>query len=227
LFWDIDGTLLKTNGAAALALEEAISTYSGSVVSIDRKKSSGYTDYEIIQQQLLNIGITIENKEITKVLESYSLRLEYYLSQGKIELVNNVDLTLRNLIANPNIEIAIGSGNCLSGAKIKLNHLSLLNFFQTYNLFCASEENWHRDAIISEAKQSLKKNQIGVVIGDSPKDITSALNSNLYVIAIPTGQHTIHDLLNFNPHFILKANWTHQDLVECLKNLIKITKHHP
>ena len=58
LFWDIDGTLLKTNGAAALPFAKAVSEYASVEVIIDRKKLSGFTDYEIAISLLGSIGIT-------------------------------------------------------------------------------------------------------------------------------------------------------------------------
>jgi hypothetical protein len=37
LFWDIDGTLLLTHGAAARPFAKAVSEYAGKVIEIDRK----------------------------------------------------------------------------------------------------------------------------------------------------------------------------------------------
>ncbi len=45
IFWDIDGTLIRTNGAAALPFKNAIMNYLGSSIEFDRKKLSGFTDY--------------------------------------------------------------------------------------------------------------------------------------------------------------------------------------
>jgi phosphoglycolate phosphatase-like HAD superfamily hydrolase len=38
LIWDIDGTLLRTNGAAAIPFAEAVSEFAGIPVFIDRKR---------------------------------------------------------------------------------------------------------------------------------------------------------------------------------------------
>ena len=72
LFWDIDGTLLRTNGAAALPFAKAVSEYAGVEVIIDRKKLSGFTDYEIAISLLSSIGITTSLEDITLILQNYA-----------------------------------------------------------------------------------------------------------------------------------------------------------
>ena len=52
LFWDIDGTLLRTNGAAAEPYAFAASKLIGKEIIIDRKQMSGLTDYEIAKNYL-------------------------------------------------------------------------------------------------------------------------------------------------------------------------------
>ena len=44
LFWDIDGTVLRTNGAAAIPFADAVKNFTGSQVTIDRQVLSGFTD---------------------------------------------------------------------------------------------------------------------------------------------------------------------------------------
>jgi phosphoglycolate phosphatase-like HAD superfamily hydrolase len=113
----------------------------------------------------------------------------------------------------PEIEIAGGTGNFLPGAIIKLNHVGLLNYFHYENLFCASEKYWSRDLIINKAKNSIKSDQIGIVIGDSPKDIISAKASGLKSIAVTTGSHSHSELDEFKPDWILRNRYHIEDLI--------------
>ena len=59
IFWDIDGTLLQTHGAAAVPFANAVSKFAGYEVQIERKKLSGFTDYEIAQYLLKSINFTV------------------------------------------------------------------------------------------------------------------------------------------------------------------------
>ena len=220
IFWDIDGTLLNTNGAAAIPFALAVSDFVGKDLVIDRKQLSGFTDFEIARQLFSQVDIEPTMQDISKILDNYSDRLPSHLKKGKVEIVNNIELTLDRLHNRPGFEMAIGTGNFHRGAQIKLNHVGLLKYFKNENFFCASEQFWSRDAIIKQAKISLKQNQIGVVIGDSPRDILSAHNSDLIAVAVPTGGHTARELAEFNPNFILEKSWSFEDLMQCLEKLL-------
>ena len=68
LIWDIDGTLLKTNGAAAIPFAKAVSDFAGVNVKIDRKNLSGFTDYEIAMHLLSSRNISFEMRDISEIL---------------------------------------------------------------------------------------------------------------------------------------------------------------
>lgn len=216
LFWDIDGTILQTNGAAAIPFVQAVTDFAGQKVIIDRKKLSGFTDYEIANYLLESVKIEANLQDITKVLETYAKNLPDNLQQGKVQIIGNVLDVLRKLKSHPDIELAIATGNFILGAKAKLNQVGLTDFFQDKNIFCASEINWTRDLIIENAKNSLKPGQIGIIIGDSPKDIYSAKNSKLKVIAVATGAHSLIELSYLNPDYLLKLGWGYEDLMKCI-----------
>lgn len=216
LFWDIDGTLLNTNGAAAIPFAHAVSDFAGKNLVIDRKQLSGFTDFEIVKYLLSRVNIDPTVQEISKILKNYADQLPSYLKMGKVESINSIDFTLNRLFNHPGFELAIGTGNFLEGAQIKLSHVGLLKYFKLENFFCATELFWSRDTIIEQAKISLKQNQIGVVIGDSPRDILSARNSDLISVAVPSGSHTALELADFKPDIILEKSWNYEDLLLCL-----------
>jgi phosphoglycolate phosphatase-like HAD superfamily hydrolase len=213
LFWDIDGTLLRTNGAAAFPFAKAVSEYAGVEVIIDRKKLSGFTDYEIAISLLSYIGITTSLKNITLILNSYAEKLPVSLNNGLVEKIHLIESVLNTLLKISGMELAVGTGNFLPGAKIKLNHVGLINYFNDDNLFCASENYWSRDLVISNAKNSLFSDQIGIVIGDSPKDILSAKACGLKNIAVTTGSHSHAELSKYKPDLILQGEWLVKDLI--------------
>ena len=75
--------------------------------------------------------------------------------------------------------------------------------------------------VISNAKKSLRNDQLGIVIGDSIRDILSARNSDLIVIAVATGSHSSSELLELNPDYILESNWNHQELFDTIEKILK------
>jgi len=222
IFWDIDGTLLNTNGAAALPFAAAVSKFAQQDVRIERKKLSGYTDYEIAQYLLESKGTKATMREITQILMDYSNHLPNFLHGSDTKIIGSAKESLTVLSKLPNIELAIGTGNFLQGARIKLEYVDLLRYFDQDNLFCSTENHWSRDLVISNAKKSLRKDQVGIVIGDSARDILSARNSDLFVIAVATGSHSSSELFNLNPDYILESNWDHQELFAAFGKILKI-----
>jgi len=219
LFWDIDGTLLRTNGAAAVPFAKAVSEFAGVDVFIDRKKLSGYTDYEIVMNLLESVGDATDIKNITKILDNYTTQLPMALNNCMVERIGNIKEILEILLDDSSIELAIGTGNCLHGARTKLNYVSLLAYFDDRNLFCATEDHWSRDLIIKNAKKSLLCDQVGIVIGDSPRDILSARASGLKSISVTSGGHSRSELSFYDPDLTLSSGWSIHDLTQGIKKL--------
>ena len=220
LFWDIDGTLLLTHGAAAIPFTKAVSEYAGKVIEIDRKKLSGYTDYEIVQVLLNSVDIEVRFSDITQILDAYTNELLTSLKGSSTSVVGSIKDILTKIKGANNFELAIGTGNLYAGAKIKLSYVGLWDFFEDKHIFCATESRWNRDLVIKGAKQSLARNQVGIIIGDSPKDIISAHNAGLAVIAVATGSHSYAELLNFNPDCLLDKDWTYEELLNKIEEIL-------
>jgi len=219
LIWDIDGTLLRTNGAAAIPFAKAVSDFAGVNIEIDRKTLSGFTDYEIAMHLLKSYNISFKMENITEILYQYVMNLPTSLETIGVDLINSIDPVLRKLHQLPNMDLLIGTGNCLGGAKVKLEHAKLKKFFLDENIFCSSEIDWNRDMVIQKAKNSLLENEVGIVIGDSPRDIKSAIQSGLSVIAVPTGVHTFDELESHRPTATLSANWHYSDLKSAIDKI--------
>ena len=73
--------------------------------------------------------------------------------------------------------------------------------------------------VIQKAKNSLSENEVGIVIGDSPRDIKSAMQSGLSVIAVPTGAHTRDELESNRPTTTLTADWRYSDLKSAIDKI--------
>ena len=219
LFWDIDGTLLRTNGAAAKPFAFAASELIGKEIIIDRKQMSGLTDYEIAKKLLESSNKKIDLKKISRMLDVYCELLPESLKVGNVEKVGKINETLEMLSGIKTIKISLGTGNCLSGLNVKLSHVELLHFFDLDDIFYASEINWSRELIMEQAFKSLDLNQVGIVIGDSPRDIEVAKKSNLKVVAVTSGAHTKNELIVHGPDAILDSNWGLNELLNVLNNI--------
>lgn len=216
LFWDIDGTLIRTNGAAATPFKQAISNFIGEEIELDRKKLSGFTDFEIIHAVVEDHGINLSGKEIEAILEDYSNNLPTALQLGNANQINVISQVLSEIQMSGEFENAIATGNCKLGAVAKLTHINLIEFFEDCNIFHASIKSQTRDQVIAEAKKSLTEKQIGIVIGDSPKDIFSAKANNLKVLGVATGMHDVVELRKIQDKHIVENNWTKERLIQAI-----------
>ena len=216
IFWDIDGTLIRTNGAAALPFKNAIMNFLGSAIEFDRKKLSGFTDYEIIQSVFADLNKVIEISEIDEILSEYSSNLPVNLELGKAKQINEIFEVLLELENSNEYENAIATGNCYLGALTKLKHVELINFFKPELLFHASPQNTSRNEIIAFAKMSLTAGQVGIIVGDSPKDIASAQKNDLKVLAVATGMHSEEELRQIQKFNVVKENWQKNELLEAI-----------
>ena len=141
------------------------------------------------------------------------------LKVGNVEKVGKISETLEMLSEINTIQISIGTGNCFSGLSVKLSHVGLLKFFDLDDVFYASEINWSRELIMKQAFKSLDINQVGVVIGDSPRDIEVAKKSNLKVVAVTSGAHAKNELIVHGPDAILDGNWGLNELLNVLNDI--------
>jgi len=220
IFWDIDGTLLNTKGAAAEVFASTVSKFAGQNVKINRKDLSGYTDYEIAESLLESIGIKASIEDIKHILNEYVTNLPKCLEARNTEIIGCVRETLDKLSQLSCIELAIGTGNCQAGAKAKLEFVNLINYFNHKNIFCATEFIWNRDLVLKKANESLEINQTGVVVGDSVKDILSAKRYDLPIISVATGVHSVSDLIKHNPDCILESNWNYKEFCVAIQDIL-------
>jgi ribonucleotide monophosphatase NagD (HAD superfamily) len=88
------------------------------------------------------------------------------------------------------------------------------------NIYCSTEENWNRKLIIGKAKKSLKVNQIGLIIGDSPRDIEVAKYLDMKVIGVASGSHTMAELAEYEPNLVLNYDWNFDMIVKAIYQVI-------
>ena len=209
LLWDIDGTLLTTNGLGRGPLLDAIQCSTGFKGDYDLVTSFGLTDHQIVNSVITSFGITAKNPEelIDEILEDYCVRYELLLQNKRITKLNGIDPILQVLNNHGNVVNMICTGNIIKGAKIKLNNVGLDKFFAGHNYFC-SENLGNRSEIVARAKRAaIYQGYEPIVIGDTIHDIEAAKINGIKCIALESKSYSI-DLLNeASPHALLRLGW--------------------
>ena len=167
---------------------------------------SGRTDRAIGRDVLTVHGIepTLANQ----------LRLqEAYLSHLPDSLVKHGGIVCPGILQllqalHPNDEVVLGllTGNVRSGARKKLGHFGLWDFFVCGGF---GDDHYERDDVarmaIAEMKahlgRSVDVNDVWV-IGDTPLDVQCARAIGAKVVAVATGWHPIEELERHKPDFL-------------------------
>lgn len=215
LIWDIDGTLLNTKGLGAAPFCEAFTDHTGKPAIIDKKKLSGFTDFEIALSLMRDADLKEDLYLAEKILNSFATKLEGILAKNPPDLLGDIQKTLDFTESSINFVNSIGTGNFKAGAIVKLKSAGIYDYFQNSKFHVASSVLWNRDDIIQSAAEA-SPDSLNLVIGDSPRDISSARFSGLPVLAVASGQHTFEELSSLEPDFILQKDWSLDDFVNVI-----------
>ena len=196
VLWDIDGTLLTTGGAGAVAWQHAFADLYGVEANIDENTRAGMTDpeiTEIIFRQV--IGREGTPDEPAAVVAKY---LEYMPaavaeSDGYRVMPGIAEILPR--LAEAGIVQGIVSGNVEPAARIKLERADL-NKYLSFGGFGSddrdrvkvTERAIERGAEAAGAPLELAAT---ISVGDNPRDITAGHGAGIRVVGVATGAYSV------------------------------------
>ncbi len=207
IIWDIDGTLLNTNGIGVIPFEDSISEVVGKKMKLERKKFSGYTDFEILEDLLINAGLpALTRAQFLSFKDLYNLKLKFALGNNPAKALKGASDFLRLTHQYNWIHNFVGTGNLFECSMHKLKSAELMKYFSPERIYHCDFNQKSRLSIITKASQNISKNQ--VIIGDSPRDIAIARELKIPIIAVATGHHTFEELSSLNPYSTLGNNYS-------------------
>ena len=202
LLFDVDGTLVTTGGVGRRALEIAFERSFGRRDACRTFRLDGMTDRAIVRTGMRAIGIEPTEALIDQVLVDYLLVLgeevaaapaaTYRVHTGMAE-------TLDAARGHRDVALGLGTGNIREGARIKLERVSIYDRFSFGGFGCDAED---RTALIRRGAERgaallgapVEECRV-VVIGDTPKDVTSATAIGAESIGVGTGSFTPEQLV--------------------------------
>ncbi len=211
LFWDIDGTLMRTSRAGLYAFEQATVELWGATVNFDHIESAGRTDHYIggqIIQQLT--GHPPSEEEILLLTRRYEQLLAGYLVKKDGRVMPSVFDILDELTRRSDYKLLLLTGNSRRGAEIKLTYFDLIQYFDLdSSAFC--DANFKRDDIAQQGLQALHAVYDGssslrlFVIGDTPYDIQCGKGIAAYTIGVATGSYSLEQLKSHSPWWAVET----------------------
>ncbi len=222
VLFDIDGTLIRSGSAGKAALESSFLDLFG-ISYVQREVSySGRTDLAIARELLENHGIPGTESNIQRLHESYLERLPESLIATKGIVLPGIEKTLSTLSQDHQVILGLLTGNIVEGAKRKLGHFGLWNYFH-FGAF--ADGLYDRDDIarraLKETENLLKKEvdpQSIWVVGDTPLDIRCAKAIGARSVALATGWHSQEELAGHHPDLLYPDLSENDHFLESITN---------
>lgn len=192
ILFDIDGTLLTTGGAGAVAWSKAFVDVHDTPVDIEQVTESGMTDADVAAASLKSIlGRDPDQDEIDAVTRLYLGYLpaavkasdKYTLTPGIIPLLERLQ--------TEEYLLGLTTGNIEPAARIKLERGDLNRFFDFGGF--GSDSNIRSELTMKAVERGIAASDGKltlndfVAIGDTPRDIEAGHAIEIRVIGVATG----------------------------------------
>ena len=207
VLFDIDGTILWSNGAGRRAMMRALTTAFGTSGSPDYRYD-GKTDRQIVRDLMRMEGHTddIIDARMTALLDEYVTWLEEELRSGRthIERFRGVVELLDALEARADRRVGLLTGNIAVGASAKLRAVGIDPARFSVSAFGSDHEVRGELPAIAQrrAREELGLSVEGeaiVIIGDTPADILCGREIGARAIAVATGRFSVEELAAHGP----------------------------
>ena len=206
LLFDIDGTLVSTGGAGVVALKRVVAKRYGVQDDLHDIEIAGCTDSGIAADILKKYGAPQEEEDIQKFLDEYVGFLGETLSTTNGEILPGMLQILNQMKIRPDRVLGLLTGNVKRGAKLKLQHYGLWDFFE----FGAFADDHHDRNQLGEFARTRAHEKHGHefdaaridVIGDTPRDIACGKAFGARTVAVATGTWSREQLAGHQPDFL-------------------------
>lgn len=203
--FDIDGTLISSGGAGKAALEASLADQFDNEHVMENLQLSGRTDRAITRDLLEFAGVGDSPEHQERVLSGYFGWLPEKLQLHSGAILPGIPELLETLSARDDVGLGLLTGNVRQGARIKLSHFGLFEYFGFGGF---GDHHYERDDVAREALDAIRERHTDIdieniwVIGDTPLDIGCARAIGAQAVAVCTGWHTRDELSAHEPDLL-------------------------
>ena len=220
VLFDIDGTLIGSDGASNRALNRALTKLTAVTEGFREISFAGKTDLQIVREGLKSLGLPHRGELPHAIVNLYLAYLGDELSNGAGHVKAGVWKILQALSDTEDVHLGLLTGNFKKGAELKLGQFGLMEFFPVGAFGSDSED---RLELLPIAVQRLRERENVsldynrcVVIGDTPRDVECARVHGASSIAVATGPYSLTDLKKTKADLVLSDLSNTKDIVEWL-----------
>ncbi len=213
VLFDVDGTLVNTQGAGSRAVRRALLEVYGETGPIASYDFHGRTDPEIVRALLRMAGL--EDRAIEERMDAlwavYLRELERELTgpDARAETLPGVPELLDALHETEDDLVALLTGNIEPGARLKL---SAVDLWHRFDFGAYGSDHERRDRLpavaIRRARQASGLEFAGrnvVIIGDTPFDVSCGRALGVWAVAVATGKHSVAELEEAGADVVLET----------------------
>ncbi|MFZ0547426.1 MAG: HAD hydrolase-like protein [Candidatus Promineifilaceae bacterium] len=223
LLFDIDGTLLRSNGAGKSVLVKALEDVFGTSGPYDDYDMAGKTDPLIISDLMCAAGK--KASEIDRCLPTVYERMMFHaqkiFSDNSIFPCPGVPELLEALLARKDVIIGLLTGNIEGTAPLKLAAAGIEP--SIFRVGAYGSDHKDRNQLppfalrrAAELTKLLFHGENTTIIGDTPADIACARTIGARVVAVGSGSYSSSTLNQFQPDFLFENFLNRESALEAL-----------
>ena len=207
VLFDIDGTLLLSDGAGRRAIHRALIDIFGFTGPEDHQ-FDGKTDPQIVRELMRHAGHGDAHidAQMDRLIALYldNLRVELTRPDKRAYTLPGVPALLDALEQRDDVILGLLTGNVEPGARAKLAAVGI--DFERFRVGAFGSDHEHRPELPAIAR-ARAKGELGVdvtgeaivVIGDTPADLTCGRSLGASAIGVATGRYSVAQLLEHDP----------------------------
>ncbi|HMS16085.1 MAG TPA: HAD hydrolase-like protein [Planctomycetota bacterium] len=205
--FDIDGTLIRTDGAGRAALDQAFEDLFAFRGAFEGVRFHGATDPEILDAGLSKAGQDLSHAP--EILRRYLAALALHLSGRSSVALPGACALIQGLKAFPHVHLGLVTGNVAEGARIKLSPDRLGDHFVVGAFGCDHRE---RSQLIRIAWDRAHQAGLGpfapsrvVYVGDTERDVGAGRTAGVVTVGVATGPLSYVDLQRAGAHRVYET----------------------
>jgi phosphoglycolate phosphatase-like HAD superfamily hydrolase len=203
--FDVDGTLLLTDGAGRQAMAYAFHEVFGVADDLRDVPFAGRTDPLIVGDALRKHAIGFSDGAEARFYDAVVARMRIELTPGRGRLLPGVEEALTALGGSPGHVLALLTGNIEPMARLKLAHFGIHDrfVFGAYGNDGPDRDAIARVAVARAAARAGVPPERCIVVGDTEHDVACARAAGAHAIAVATGGRTRAELEAAGPDLVL------------------------
>jgi phosphoglycolate phosphatase len=198
VLFDIDGTLLVTGGAGAVAWQRAFQELYGVEANIEEHTRAGMTDPEIVAIIFREvIGRDGSEEERAAAVAGYLSHLADAVAESDgYRVMAGIEETLPRLVEQ-GVPLGIVTGNIEAAAQIKLARADLNRFFAFGGYGSDSHDRTELTKKAIERGGEVLGSPLDlaatIAVGDTPRDVSAAHGAGIRVVGVATGAYSVEE----------------------------------